>query len=101
MIFADLATGTPVFLDANSLVYHFIPHPAFGAASTALIERIDRKDLMGYTSSHVLGEMAHRLMTTEAGAVFGWPAQGIAVRLRKHPAEVQRLGRYRQALDEI
>ena len=32
MIFADLAVGDSVFLDANTLVYHFAPDPVLGAA---------------------------------------------------------------------
>ena len=35
MIFADLATGDSVFVDANTLIYHFSPHPTFGTASHA------------------------------------------------------------------
>ena len=40
-------------------------------------------------------------MTIEACDRFGWPLQGIANRLRKHPVEVQQLLRPRQAFDEI
>jgi predicted nucleic acid-binding protein len=51
--------------------------------------------------ARLLSDLAHRMMTIEASAVFGWPMAGIVARLRRHPAEVQRLSRYRQALDEI
>jgi hypothetical protein len=30
MIFADLAAGDSVFLDANTFIYHFGPDPALG-----------------------------------------------------------------------
>src|SRR5947209_459619 len=56
---------------------------------------------MAVTSTHVLGDLVHRMMTIEASDRFGWPVQGIASRLRRHPAEVQQLTRSRQALDEI
>jgi predicted nucleic acid-binding protein len=49
----------------------------------------------------VLSEAAHRLMTLEAIDRYGWPAAGIAQRLRKHPAEVQALTRFRQAIEEV
>jgi len=29
MIFTDLPNGAAVFLDGNTLVYHFQPHPGF------------------------------------------------------------------------
>ncbi len=53
------------------------------------------------TSIHLLGEMAHKLMTIEANARFGWPFAGMANRLRRHPGEVQRLTAYRQASIQI
>lgn len=101
MIFRDIPAGTALFLDANALVYHFIAHPAFGAAATDLLDRIERQEVQGYISSVVLGETAHRLMTFEAAGLFGWPAQGMAHRLKRHPAEVQQLKLYRRAIDEI
>src|SRR5581483_9936133 len=52
-------------------------------------------------STHVLSELAHQLMLLEAGQVFGWPMAGITRRLRKHPAEVQKLSAFRQAIDEV
>src|SRR5262249_21785096 len=101
MTTADLATGDAVFLDANVFVYHFIADPAYGAACTALLERVERRELEGWTSPHVLAEVSHRLMTLEACSVYGWPYQGIAARLRRHPQDLQQLGRFRQALAEI
>jgi hypothetical protein len=32
MIFADLVAGDAVFLDANTLVYHFASEPVYGRA---------------------------------------------------------------------
>lgn len=101
MIFADLPAGASVFVDANTLVYHFQPHPVFGPACTALLERIEHKELVGFTSTHIVSEMAHRLMTLEACAQFGWPFAGIAQRLRQHPTQVQALLRFRQAIQEV
>jgi hypothetical protein len=39
MIFADLASGDSVFVDANTLIYHFGPHPAFGTACRQMLQR--------------------------------------------------------------
>jgi predicted nucleic acid-binding protein len=101
MIFTDLPVGAAVFLDANTLVYHFSQHQRYGATCTDLLERIARQELAGHSSIAVLGEVAHRLMALEAIGRFGWPNAGIANRLRRHPAEVQQLMRFRQAIDEI
>lgn len=72
MIFADLATGDSVFVDANTLIYHFTPHPALGIVCRQLIGRIENQDLLGFTSTHLLGEVAHQLMIAEALTLPGW-----------------------------
>ena len=43
MTFADLQSGEAIFVDANTLIYHFTNHAKFGAPCTAL-ERIELKD---------------------------------------------------------
>jgi predicted nucleic acid-binding protein len=101
MIFTDLPAGAPVFLDANALLYHFTADPKHGAACTDLVERIERQELTGFTSTHVVSEVAHRLITIEASLRFGRPFAGIAPWLRKHPTEVQQLTRFRQAIQEV
>jgi predicted nucleic acid-binding protein len=101
MTFDLLALGAAVFLDANTLTYYFEPHPVYGTACRRLLERIERQELTGFTATHVLGELAHRLMTLEAMAAQGWPQAGIANRLRRHPAVVQTLTRFRQAVESL
>jgi predicted nucleic acid-binding protein len=101
MTFADLVAGDAVFVDANTLTYHFQPHPVWGPPCTDLLLRIENRELVGYTSTPVLGELAHRLMTIEASALFNWPFAGIGNRLRTHPTEVQRLTAFRRAVDRI
>lgn len=101
MTFASILSGARVFLDANTLVYAVIAHPVYGASCKALLDRVEHADLLGLTSAHVLSETAHRLMTIEACDPFGWPARGIANRLRRNPAQVQQLTVHRRAIDEF
>lgn len=101
MTLADIPIGAAVFVDANTLVYHFAPEPTFGTACRHLVERIERKDVVAFTTPHVVSDVAHRLMTLEAMSRFGWAASGIANRLKKHPSEVQKLTNYKTALDGI
>ncbi len=72
MTFADLVAGTPIFVDANVLVYHFSPHPLFGSACQQLLADIENQTLLGYTSPHIVGEVAHALMIIEALSLPGW-----------------------------
>jgi predicted nucleic acid-binding protein len=101
VIFADLLAGDSVFIDANTLIYHFAPDPVLGPPCSNLLQRIENQELAGFTAIHLLGEVAHKLMTIEANAVFGWPFAGMANRLRRHPAEVQRLTAFRRAVIQI
>ena len=99
--FQQLSSGESVFLDANTLVYHFQPHPVYGGACSQLLTRIDQQDLRGYTSTHVLSELAHRLMMVEASTLPGWTASKVKLRLRQNPAALSNLSQFRMAIDAI
>ncbi len=101
MTFDQIPAAAAVFLDANTLVYHFTNHPTFGPACTQLLKRIENQHLAGFISTHVLSEVAHRLMTLEALDRFGWQPAGIAARLRKHHVEIPRLTLHVQAVAQI
>jgi predicted nucleic acid-binding protein len=101
MTFADLATGDAVFVDANTLIHLFQPHPQLGPFCQQLFQRIDNQDLAGFTSSHVVSEVSHRLMTVEAHRALNWPIPGIGNRLRTNPHEVQKLSLFRRAVEQI
>jgi predicted nucleic acid-binding protein len=77
MTFADLQAGDAVFVDANTLIYHFTNQAKYGAACTALAERIENKEIQGFTSSHCLADVAHRIMR---GQRFRPPAGNHALR---------------------
>lgn len=101
MTFADTPAGAAIFLDANTLVYHFANEPKYGAACTQLIKQVEQKQLSGFASTPVVADVCHRLMTLEAIALLGWPAAGIAVRLRRHHGEIAKLTVYEQAVARI
>ena len=86
MTFADLAAGDALFVDANTLTYHFQPHPRWGPSCTDLLRRIENQELIGFTSTHVLSEVSHRLMTIQANTLFSWPFAGIGNHLASPPA---------------
>lgn len=101
MKFADLASGAIVFLDANTFVYHFAADPIFGPACKGLLDRVERQDVRGVTSTHIVTEVAHRLMAIEAVTRLGWPQAGVAYRLRKNAGEIQKLALFRASVEAI
>jgi predicted nucleic acid-binding protein len=101
MIFDDLQAGESVFVDANTLIYHFISHIKYGLACTRLFERIENQEIQGFTISHCLADVAHRVMTIEAMGQLGWPATGLAARLKKHHSQIPNLRLYQQAAEKV
>jgi predicted nucleic acid-binding protein len=101
MTFASIPAGLAIFIDANTFLYYFTAHARYGSACQKLLDRIENRDISGFTSASVLAEVVHRLMTIEACQRFGWATRGIARRLRHGPAQVQQLSRSRQAMDEV
>jgi predicted nucleic acid-binding protein len=100
MTFADLPSGEALFLDANVLVYYFNSHSVFGPPCQELVKRVENGDVAGFTSTPVLSELAHRLMTSEASSLFGWTTK-IVDRLKHDPAAVGKLSRFRQAIAKV
>jgi len=101
MTFADLLKGDSLFLDAKILVYHFEPHPTLGPSCTHLLARIEAQELIGLVSTHILTEVAHRLMMIEASRMQGSTSAKIKQRLLRNPAMAQQLRQFRTALEEI
>ncbi|MEX0713622.1 MAG: type II toxin-antitoxin system VapC family toxin [Pirellulales bacterium] len=101
MIFADLPAGARVFLDANHLIYYFGSHPTFGAACSQLVQRIENQELVGFTSTHLLSEVAHRLMIIEAAALPGFPSTKVMQYLKRQPTSLQGLSRFRTAVETV
>lgn len=102
MTFAQIPGNATVFIDANIFVYHFTPDPRFGPDCKMLFDGITKfQHFTAYTSTLVLSEVSHQFMLIEAATLFGWPMAGITRRLGANPAEVQKLTRFRQAIDEI
>ena len=101
MTLDQLPAGVHGFVDSNILVYHFQPHPGFGPMCHRLLERIERQDIEGSTSTHVLGELAHRLMVIEAGTLPGWAGGKVLNRLKQQPGAVQQLTLFQTAVEAV
>ncbi|HZY87006.1 MAG TPA: type II toxin-antitoxin system VapC family toxin [Gemmataceae bacterium] len=101
MIFTDLLAGESVFVDANTLIYHFGPHPTFAGPCGQLLHRIETQDIRGFTSTHVLGEVAHQLMIIEASTLPGWAPGRTRQRLQQQPGTLQQLTRFRTAVETV
>ena len=101
MILADLAANDAIFIDSNVLIYHFGPHPTLGPACNQFIQRIEKGELHGFASTHVLAEVAHQLMIAEASLLPGWGLGKVKQRLQKQPAALQALTQFRTTVETV
>lgn len=101
MIFTAIPAGEAVFVDANTFVYRYSLHPRYGPPCVELLARIERQEITGFTSTHVVCEAGHRIMTLEAITTFNWPQAGIGNRLRTNPTEVAKLSAFRHAVEAV
>jgi predicted nucleic acid-binding protein len=101
MTLDQVPAGAHIFVDSNILVYHFQPHPGFGLLCHRLLERIERQDIEGSTSTNLLGELAHRLMVIEAGALPGWTGGKVLNRLKQQPGVVKQLTLFQTAVESV
>jgi predicted nucleic acid-binding protein len=83
------------------LIYHFGPHPVFGHVCNQLLQRIESQDLLGSTSTHVVGEVAHQLMIVEASNLPGWTPGKVKQRLQQQPGVLKNLTQFRMAVDAV
>jgi predicted nucleic acid-binding protein len=101
MIFADIEDGCHIFVDANILVYHFSRKSRFNAASTTFLERIERREIVGVTSTAVVQEATHRLMIMEAVAIVDDNVKNIVKYLKVNPNIVKKLVKHRAIPEKI
>jgi predicted nucleic acid-binding protein len=90
-----------VFVDTTTFVHYFQPHPKYGPDCRQLLGRIEQQQLTGFTATHVLGEMAHRLMTMEAKSWKGWSSGKVVQRLKQNPVVLRNLSRFQVAVDDV
>jgi predicted nucleic acid-binding protein len=63
--------------------------------------RIDARDVIGYTSTAVLSEVAHRLMMIEAQARYNWTAGKVIHRLTQTPTIIAGLSAFATAVGQV
>ncbi len=101
MKFSDLVPGDVVFVDANIFVYHFAPDPVLQMPCGQFLQRIENQEIHAFTSTHVLAEAAHRLLTLEARTHYGWSSGKVVQRLKQNPSSMHNLTQFRIAIERV
>lgn len=98
---AHIHPGTPVFIDANIFIYHFIYGTPESQLCTSLLKQVENGEIKGFTSTVVLAEISHRLMVFEAIEKYELNSKKAVRFLKEHPAKVKSLTKHLDAVNEI
>ena len=81
---SNIPTESQVFLDTNVLLYAITEHPRFGLWCDALLDRIQRGEVVGYISVVVLNEFIHKLIIGEIAQKVGLKPDRVVQYLKRH-----------------
>lgn len=94
----QLPEGSPAFIDANIFIYHF---SGISPECTDFPDRCEREIVVGFTTTHIVLEVMHRLMMLEAVTKGMVAPGGIAEKLKENPAVVTGLSEYADSVLRI
>jgi predicted nucleic acid-binding protein len=87
-----------VFIDSSIFIYHAT---SASPQCRALLRRVESGEVGGVTSTHVLAEVAHRLMMIEAVTTGIVTGKDVVKKLRSRPELVSRLSVYEHQTEQI
>ena len=98
MTFREIAHGTRLYIDANIFVYHFTLE---SYECRNLIRRCAQKEVRAFTGTHVLLEVAHRLMMMEAVDSGLVTPGNVPSKLKRRPSLASQLHEYSNSVQYI
>jgi len=93
LILSQLQAGERVFIDTNIFLYVVFEHSAYGKSCRDFLRRIEKDELMGFTSDLVLNEVFHKLMISEIAETQGIEAYNAAKLIKRDPEIIRDLRR--------
>jgi len=93
LILSQLQAGERVFIDTNIFLYVVFEHSAYGKSCRDFLRRIEKDELMGFTSDLVLNEVFHKLMISEIAETRGIEAYNAAKLIKRDPEIIRDLRR--------
>jgi predicted nucleic acid-binding protein len=101
MYLSDLKSGSSILIDSNIFVYHF-SKSRYNPSASDFLERVEKEDIVGITSTSIIMETTHRMMIVEAAALFpDIRTRELVAHLKKHPEKVKQLTNHQIIPTEI
>lgn len=91
MRFDELPHGSQVFIDANIFIYHF---SGVSAECSDFLELCEQEKVIGFTTTHIVLEVMHRLMMLEAVTKGFLTPGNVAQKLKQNPMMISNLSDY-------
>jgi predicted nucleic acid-binding protein len=81
----DVPDGTRCFVDANIFYYHLVDTPPLSDDCSDFLKRLERRDVMGSTSTAAIAEATHKVMLADAVRTHNLDRKGLAAKLKREP----------------
>ncbi|MBI3651717.1 MAG: type II toxin-antitoxin system VapC family toxin [Acidobacteria bacterium] len=97
----DMPPGAYCFIDANILYYHLVETPPFSDECSDFLERIEKAELIGVTSSNTVGEVIHKVMMKEVALLKNEERAGLLSKLKRHPEWLDALSQHQSVISTL
>ncbi|MCK4636878.1 MAG: PIN domain-containing protein [Methanomicrobia archaeon] len=91
----------PIFIDANIFIYYVTEHPQFVDSCEDLIQRMEKRKIIGITSIFVLNEVLHKMMILEVCKKYNKTMGQAIGYLKRSPEAISRLSSSKSNIEEI
>ena len=98
---SDIPTGTHCFVDANIFYYHLVDTPSLSDDCSDFLKRLERRDVIGSTSTVSIAEATHKVMLADAVSTHGLDRKGLVARLKREPQLLAALSKHQAVVTTV
>lgn len=98
---SDTPTGTHCFVDANIFYYHLVNTPPLSDDCSDFLKRLERRDVIGSTSTVSIAEATHKVMLADAVSTHGLDRKGLVARLKRKPQLPAALSKHHAVISTV
>jgi predicted nucleic acid-binding protein len=100
-LLSDIPNGTHCFIDANIFYYHLVNTPPISDECSDFLQRVERREVIGSTSTVSIAEATHKVMLADAVSTHGLDRKGLVSRLKREPQLLAALSEHRSVVTTV
>ncbi len=97
----DVPDGTHCFVDANILYYHLVDTPPLSDECSDFLKRLERRDVIGSTSTVAVAEATHKVMLADAVRTHTLDRKRLVARLKRQPQLIAALTEHKAIVPTV